>query len=488
MSAVWRASRAAVRRRRLQTVIIGVVVFFSTATVVVALALLNASSAPFDAAFDQQRGAHVVAAFDPGKVSNAQLTGTRRPGVEAVAGPFGQAVLQVPPGGGPAFTSRSLTVVGRADPGGPVDRVELWTGRWVTGPGEIVLNTLPADSEDPAPLFGGKLTIPRRPTLTVVGRAYSVSRTADAWVSPEQIPALHPTATQMLYRFTGSASSAEIDTGLAAATSGLPPDALLAAQSYLTVKQAVAAGPGAYVPFLMVFGLLGLVVAVLIVANVVSGAVVSGFRHIGILKALGFTPRQVVTVYVVMVLVPAVVGCVLGTVLGDLAARPVLRNSFQGLGFAGQVGVDLRVILAVLLGVPAVVVLAALVPALRAYRLSAAEAISAGSAPRTGRGLRVQRWLSGTRLPRAVSLGLGLPFARPARTALTLAAILLGVTTVTFATGLAGTVTRYADATDSNNAAPVRSGRAIPRSARSRRRCPIRRSKHCCARCPARQT
>ena len=79
------------------------------------------------------------------------------------------------------------------------------------------------------------------------------------------------------------------------------------------------------------------------------------------------------------------------------------------------------------------VVVAAVAPcvpaAAGARRLSAAEAISAGSAPRTGRGLRVQRWLAGTRLPRSVSLGLGLPFARPARTALTIAAVVLGVTT-----------------------------------------------------------
>jgi ABC-type lipoprotein release transport system permease subunit len=455
MSAVWRASRAAVRRRRLQTVVIGVVVFFSTATVAVALALLNASSGPFDAAFDQQRGAHAVAAFDPDKVSDAQLAGARPPVVEAVAGPFGQAILQVPAGGDAAITSRSLTVVGRADPGGPVDRVDVWAGRWANRPGEIVLNSVPAGGADPAAVLGSKITVAGRPTLTVVGRAYSVSQTADAWVSPEQISGLHPTATQMLYRFTASATSAQIETGMAAVTSGLPPGALFAKQSYLTVKQAVAGGPGAYVPFLVVFGVLGLVVAVLIVGNVVSGAVVSGFRHIGVLKALGFTPRQVVMVYVVMVLVPAVVGCVLGTVAGYVGAQPLLENSFKGLGFGGQVGVDLRLMLALLVGVPIVVILAALVPALRAYRLSAAEAISAGSAPRTGRGLRVQRWLGGTRLPRSVSLGLGLPFVRPGRTGLTLAAVLLGVTTVTFATGLASTVTKYADASDSNNAAPV---------------------------------
>jgi ABC-type lipoprotein release transport system permease subunit len=204
-----------------------------------------------------------------------------------------------------------------------------------------------------------------------------------------------------------------------------------------------------------VFGLLGLLVAVLIIGNVVSGAVISGFRHIGVLKALGFTPRQVVAVYVTMVLVPAAVGCVVGAALGAVGAQPILRKAFSGLGFGGGVGVDWRVMLAVLVGVPAVVVLAALVPASRAYRLSAAEAISAGSAPRAGRGLSVQRWLAGTPLPRSVSLGLGLPFTRPARTTLTLAAVVLGVTTVTFASGLASTVSRYADTTDVNNAAPV---------------------------------
>ena len=66
----------------------------------------------------------------------------------------------------------------------------------------------------------------------------------------------------------------------------------------------------------MAFGVLGLVVAVLIVANVVSGAVVSGFRHIGVLKALGFTPNQVVAVYLVMVCVPATAGALAGTALG----------------------------------------------------------------------------------------------------------------------------------------------------------------------------
>ncbi|GAA0714694.1 hypothetical protein GCM10010199_14840 [Dactylosporangium roseum] len=437
---MWRAARAAVRRRKLQTFVIGLVVLLSTTTIVVALALLDATSAPFDRAFAAQQGAHAVAVFDRSSVTDAELAG-RRTGVAAAAGPFEQVTLDLGEGAGPGPRG-PMTVVGRADPGGPVDQLNLWKGRWPTGPGEVVLNTPPADGRGAPPWMSEEVTLGDT-TFTVVGRAYSLSQTADAWVTPEQMTALKPTSVQMLYRFSGDVSTTTaVEADVAAVTGGLPSAALIAAQPYLVVKEKVASDIGIYVPLLATFGVLGLVVAIVIVGNVVSGAVVSGFRHIGVLKALGFTPRQVVAVYLVMVSVPAVVGCVTGTVAGSFAARPLVSEGFEGLGLGGGIGAFPWVWAAGLLGVPLLVVVTALVPAARAHRLSAAEAISAGSAPRTGRGLRIQRRLAGARLPQAVSLGLGLPFARPGRTAFTVAAVLLGVTTVTFATGLADTLTR----------------------------------------------
>ncbi|MPZ84840.1 MAG: FtsX-like permease family protein [Actinophytocola sp.] len=442
MSSVWRVSRAAVRRRRFQTTVIGLVVGISTATIVVALGLLASASAPFDRAHTQQSGAHLVVAFDGTAVSGAALTrAAEAPEVEAVAGPFGQVSLDTSAGGA-SFLPPSLTTVGRADPGGPVDRLNVWQGRWATEPGEIVLNVRPGIS-DPVDL-GTRVDLPGGVTLTVVGFAYSVSGSADAWVTPDQLAALHPTDTEMLYRFTDAATEAQVSAGAAAVTAGLPPNAVLGSQSYLTLKQRISSEAAPYIPFLVVFGLLGLVVAVLIVGNVISGAVVAGFRHIGVLKAIGFTPNQVMAVYLVMVTVPSVIGCVLGTVLGNIVGRPMLSDAFSAYG--SEFGIDLWVDAVALLGTPAVVALAALLSALRARGLPAAEAISAGSSQRVGRALAVQRWLSGTRLPRSVSLGLGVPFARPARSALTLAAVVLGVTTVTLAIGVTMSVTAYNDA------------------------------------------
>lgn len=448
MSAVWRASRAAVRRRRFQTSAIALVALCASATVVLATALLDLSSGPFDRAFAAQRGPHVIATYS----TPAPPTDTTD--TEAVAGPFGQLVLDVPADGGPVWATGPLTVVGRADPAGPVDRVDLWAGRWATERDEIVVNMVPssltADSftQD---IIGKMITMPGQPRLTIVGVAYSVSHTADAWVSPATMAQLGPTTTQVLYRFHDATTTAQVE----AATASLPRDGLLATSSYLTQKEAVAAGPGTILPFLIVFGVLGLITAVLIVANVVSGAVVSGFRHIGVLKALGFTPRQVVSVYLVMVTVPASAGAVVGAALGTVATRPLIGIAFQGLGFGGQLETGAWVPLTGLLGVPALVALTALVPASRARRLSAAEAISASSAPRTNRGLRVHRALAGLRLPRAVSLGLGLPFNRPGRTGLTMAALLLGVTSVTFVGGLTASLIRYSQAVDRADAVQV---------------------------------
>jgi putative ABC transport system permease protein len=447
MRAVWRAARAAVRRRRLQTLVIALVTLTSTAAMVVALGLLDAASAPFDKAFAQQRGPHVVAAFDRARVSDGLLARTaRQPGVEAVAGPFAQATAELPREAADFGLGDDLTVVGRADPAGPVDRLDLWAGHWATRPGEVVLNRQPDWTADD---LGKRLEVLSGPKLTVVGFAFDLSESADGWVAPEQIGALHPTATQMLFRFTDASSQDGVRASLDTVTKGLPQDALTASRSYLTVKDQIGSAAEAYTPYLMAFGILGLVVAVLIVANVVSGAVISGFRHIGILKALGFTPGQVVAVYLTMISVPAVVGCTLGTVAGNLVSRPFFEFVFSGPDagvFHDGVTIAPWVNVLTLLGMPAVCLLAALAPAARAHRLSAARAISAGSAPRAGRALGIQRRLAGSRLPRAVSLGIGLPFARPGRTALTLAAVILGVTTVTFATGLATSMTRLGEA------------------------------------------
>jgi putative ABC transport system permease protein len=106
-------------------------------------------------------------------------------------------------------------------------------------------------------------------------------------------------------------------------------------------------------------------------------------------------------------------------------------------------------------GMIALTALAALGPALRAGRLSAAEAIAAGRAPRAGRGYAAHRLAARLRLPRPVGLGLAAPFARPARTIVSLAAIAFGATAVIFAFGLHSSLSRAAASQTLSATVPV---------------------------------
>jgi putative ABC transport system permease protein len=453
---VWRASRAAVKRRKVQTFVIGLVVALSAMSAVLGLGLLQASNGPFEQVFGQQNGAHAVVAFDGARTTEQQLAATAHAsGVTGASGPFQSAQVSFAMGLGGG--TRQATVVGRPQPGsGDVDRVHLWQGRWATAPGEIVLNQpvgLPYYDSSPAsggPAAATTITGPGLPTLTIVGYAYSISATADGWVAPSQISALHPDHLQMLYRFSSSATDAQVKADVATATAGLPAGAVTGFQSWRTTRAEMVAKLESLLPMMIAFGVLAVSVAVLIVLNVVSGAVVSGYRDIGVFKTIGFTPRQVVRVYVATMAVPAVIGTVVGVPLGNVVAAPLLEKAFMSLGGAPMVSLLTNAVC--LLGVPLVVGLAAYIPARRAAGMSAIAAISAGSAPKRGRGLKVQRKLAGSRLPRSVSMGLGLPFARPARSALTFAAVLIGVTTVVFANGLARTMTDFSAASDRTGA------------------------------------
>jgi putative ABC transport system permease protein len=258
----------------------------------------------------------------------------------------------------------------------------------------------------------------------------------------------------MQYRFRDAGSAAAIRTDVAAVTGALPAGAVTGTQSYLAIRAQEKSNIAPFVPFVVAFAALGLVLSTLIVASVVSGAVVAGYRRIGVLKSIGFSPGQVVAAYTSQAMVPAIAGCLAGVVLGNLLAAPVLRQTANVYG-VGALRVPGWVDLAVPLAMCCLTGVSALLPALRAGRYSAVQAIAAGRAPRAGHGHAAHRLLGRLALPRPVTIGLAAPFARPARTAITFTAVLLGATAVTFAVGLSASLNRVADGLSHASAEPV---------------------------------
>ena len=235
----------------------------------------------------------------------------------------------------------------------------------------------------------------------------------------------------------------------------LPTGAVTGAASWLAAQNQ-ATGNGAIMePFVVAFALIGLAMAVLIVGNVVSGAVVASYTRIGVLKCIGLSPAQVVVAYLSRVGWPALAGCLAGVVAGNVLAAPVLHNSAGAYGVGSQQVPWWASVIAPA-GMFALVLLAGFGPALRAGRLSAAEAIAAGRAPRAGRGYAAHRLAARLRLPRPAGLGLAAPFARPARTVVTLAAVAFGATAVIFAFGLSSSLSRAAASQSHSATIPVR--------------------------------
>ncbi|MFE9868553.1 ABC transporter permease [Streptomyces sp. NPDC005506] len=455
--AMGRVVRSGVGRRRVQTVVIAVATMMAVASAVVAGSLMVAAAAPFDHAFGKQQGAHITAQFDPAKASAAQLAETGKlASVTASSGPYPSTAFR--PVDQAGFQLPTLTLVGRSGPDGGVDHMDLKSGRWAQKPGEIVLA---ASFEGPAIEIGATLKASdttSAPTLSIVGFAVSASKTADSWATPAQVDALasegSPVTSQMLYRFDSASTKEEILADRKELAASMGSGALLGTQSWLDTKRAADQGAAATVPFVMAFGVLGIVMSVIIVSSVISGAVGTSLRRIGILKAIGFTPREVVRAYVAQALIPAGAGIALGVVLGNLLAVPLLSDTeavYGTVSLSVAWWVDVTVPAAALV----IVGLAALIPALRAGRLRTVEAITVGRSPRTGRGQWAHRAMGRLPLPRPVTYGLATPFTHPVRTLAMLLAVAFGTVAATFAVGLTSSLTAVGTSQDPESRAAV---------------------------------
>ena len=412
-----RTATGGMLRHKVQAVVLAMVLLVSTASATLGLALLAASNGPFQHAFDAQHGAHLSRHREPGA---GRLGAAGRhpslPGVTAMAGPFGEATVQSQWSGQPFG---QLALAGRASPGGPVDDVVLNAGHWATGPGQVVLDSHPGGRR---PGVGSTITVtglPHPVTLTVVGFASSITNTADGWVAPAEIARLQapgaPASAQLLYRFASAGTDAQVRADLAEVTGALPPGTVTGAGSWLAAESQTTGNGAIMEPFVVAFALIGLAMAVLIVANVVSGAVAAGYYRIGVLKSIGLTPAQVVVAYLSRVGVPALAGCVLGVVAGNLLAVPVLHQSADAYGVGSQQVPWWASVLA-----PAGMLVADRAGRARARAAGRAAVRHAGHRgrprPAAGRGYAAYRLAERLRLPRPVGMGLAAPFARPART------------------------------------------------------------------------
>ncbi len=442
MTAILVKALADLRRRRVQAAVIFLTVLLAIATGTMALTLMTQTRDPYQAAFEAQKGAHLQVSFHP--TTDPQALGNTPSiiGASAAGGPYTATSLQFKYKG----ETFNVEAIGRANPGGDVEVLNITSGRWARANDEIVLTR--SFSELNKVSIGDRIkviNVASTPVLTVVGQVVDIDEgSADlssqhAWVLPAAVSTITTPALSyylMDYRFRSDPTSPQLTVYMDKLRASLPSGSISGSATYLLIRSVFNITNQILTSVLSAFSVFALAATVATVATLVTGIVISAYREIGIMKAVGFTPAGVVGVFALQVVMPALAACLVGIPAGTLLSQPLLANSSHALGLAYVPSYSMPLDLLVLAGGLLVVAIAATLPALRAGLLKPITAITNATAPRGASGRRLRRLATRVRLPRAIVLGIGDAFARPLRAVLTLVTVLLGVATVVVAIGL----------------------------------------------------
>src|SRR5579883_169022 len=456
MRAIFRKARPDLWQRRLQSLLTLLILWITMSMGATAALVLANTNQPFEHAFAQFNGPHLVVDFDGKQVSDAALADLANlPEIAAAEGPFITADVPV------RLNSQSkddLMVVGSSPEQPNIGHLDITAGHFLSAgdSGAIVINQAFADRYH---LQVGDtiqaLTSPAKPRLHIVGLELDVDQgnfpnwfPARAYMLAEALPTLFPAASpptdrQMLFRLHHADDETQVDEALKDITAHVPSGAITFSYSWLLVQQVVTTAAQFPVIFLIAFSIFALFASGLIIANVIGGAVLAQFREIGILKAIGFRRGQILWCYLLQMLLLGLLAGIAGFVTGILLA-PLLLNQVARL-VASPVTVSLSPILLffLLLLLELLVALFTCVPAWRASRIPAVRAITTGfSQPR-----QKPSWLgilaARLKLPRSIVLGAKESFARRGRAALTIISLALGIITAVFALGLNSTIAAF---------------------------------------------
>ncbi|MFE6618615.1 ABC transporter permease [Streptomyces sp. NPDC057740] len=413
----------------------------ATAGIVVSLLLATAlfgyATNPWQRVFTQAHGAHVWLhtgpSADTGKLADLE-------GVDSVAGPYPTSSTTL------ASRGTRASVELRGTPERPtVGRPLLTSGHWLdpANPDGVVLETRLARALLAAP--GDTLTLPGTDrSLTVLGIADSAEpryrpgeQPGLVWAPPSAVR--DPGGQVIGLRLT---DPDDTDYAVQRAVTVLGAGAV---SEVSTWKQGRAEAQGdnrLLGQVLGLFGLGALIAAGLAVHGAIGTRIRGHLRDISVLKAIGFTPGQVVRVFLLQHLAYALLGAVAAaSVLQALGSRIPGR-----LGDAVGVwqGLPGHTLALVVVPVGAVLLIGATtgLAAWRAGRVPPVP-VSRPAAPLGGRLSGVARGALGLRLPPALVLGWHRAFTRRPRSLATVARLALPLLLIVVAMGAWTTIERF---------------------------------------------
>lgn len=451
MRAVWRKAVADLFGRGWQSVLILVTIMASAALIYVGLATLQGTSSAYDRQMEAAQGTHVNFWMEGADAASVAEQIGRMPGVAGMSDLRQIYLAQLAGLVKDGHKGISVTAPGSESPS--LSRVTLLEGR------ELEADELDAALLDysMARFYGIRVgdrvhleTPSGTAELRVVGLhtdaltcPFPTCSPRSLYVTKKAFAALtRGIDKQVTYFGVRLAEPEQADQFQALVTKQFK-ETKIQAWNWLMIRQVMQLVQGPTVAFLMVAGLMAVIAAGLITANIIGGAVVIQFREIGVLKALGFTRGQVLALFVSQNGLLGVVGSVAGIAAGQLLASRKLAVYAQSMGVPEIQRFQPTLALWILAGMVLTAAIFALLPAWRAGRLAPAAVLSDGFSPPRARLPLIVRFLSALRFPTTVLLGVKDITARRGRLAMTVLTLSFSLVILLVSTGFTQLVERF---------------------------------------------
>ena len=451
MSAVWQKIVADLFRRRAISILITITIAVAAALLTLALSTLMNLSGPYDKLFEELNSAHLWLHFAPERVSSTDINR-----IESLPGVVGSTGRQYSYNTQIWVDSQRLGASLRVFNGEQVEvhRLMRVEGRFPTpSTDEVLVEKFLSNNFNIS--VGDTIIITdatdKDKFLSVVGIVYDPmydtyrsSQPPYLFLSEDTLQDLFPNKDTWNWslglRLTDPESVDEIVAEIEAMRS------LEFVESYIDwhdARESSVFNVQLTFVFLSAFSLFAIFATVLIVVSVVSSSVLSQIKQIGILKAIGFTGRQILLLYIGQYAILSILGTALGFALGLTLAPVPLQSVTASLGTSFRPPFSFFLLSLVLVIISGTTMLAAGIAARRGAQANIIKSIVVGAeAPirKTFWAARLAEWLGA---PMSVVLGLNDAFARPLRTLLTGLNLTLGVMGIVFGLALSDTLDTY---------------------------------------------
>jgi putative ABC transport system permease protein len=430
---------AGIRSRLLASALTILLSSAAAATIVLALEVGATAQDPWQRTFDAANGAHVLAAVPSQADARAIAT---LPGVAERDDPVPNAMVSVASPGGtdrlqlaglrsPARVNAPVRTDGAAPPAGGI----VLERSFADALGLRVGSTLRLAGE------GGPVELPVVGTAVLPSQPrYPRSNPGLAWVTRGTLERIEPDRSRWFWtqavRLTDPAAAPAF---AARARASLPPEAAPGVATWEDQRAEALREAQPTVIILTTYTIVLLIVVFAVVAILVGARAAAQYREIGLLKAVGLTPRQVTTAFALESAALGLIAVVVGFTVGALLAPRLAAPSSETMVVPPTTAVSSWHLLVASLPVLLVLVGGARSSTRRSTRFTVVQAIQSGAASPAPRS-RLARGIARLPLPVPLALGLNDLLARRHRALRLGSAVLVTGAAIVFALSMQATL------------------------------------------------